>query len=267
MKKSVLLFISLFCFLTTFAQEIQKEGDDFAAAEDFENAAVMYRLCMESEEQCLLKYFKLIYDGKIESQFTDELYQLIKPLAEEGHPEAQYYMGLLYRRGIGGVSQDDAEAVKWLQKSANQNFEDAGKEIVSLFQKLESTESSVDKSQYKTGSLKLSNTLFIAGGVAAVVGIAATYLSSPNIENDYSQSSSTHTYTEVKKRNPAFMVVGGVAGGACIGTGFYFKAKERKQQNGLTSEQISSHSPANRNKDICLNIITTGNGAGLRLTF
>jgi len=36
--------------------------------------------------------------------------------AEQGNANAQKSLGLLYRRGKG-VKQDDAEAIRWIQKS------------------------------------------------------------------------------------------------------------------------------------------------------
>ena len=46
-------------------------------------------------------------------------YRLIKPLAEQGLPEAQVNLGLMYDRGQG-VPQDYAEALKWYRKAAEQ---------------------------------------------------------------------------------------------------------------------------------------------------
>src|SRR4030065_114035 len=46
-------------------------------------------------------------------------YRLIKPLAEQGLPEAQLNLGLLYDNGQG-VPQDHAEAAKWYRKAAEQ---------------------------------------------------------------------------------------------------------------------------------------------------
>ena len=42
---------------------------------------------------------------------------LFEPLAEEGDPLAQYSMANLYASGQG-VAQDQAEAVRWLQRAA-----------------------------------------------------------------------------------------------------------------------------------------------------
>src|SRR3990172_9937102 len=67
-----------------------------AVAEPFEDATIAY------------------YIGDYETA-----YRLIKPLAEQGLPEAQLNLGLLYDNGQG-VPQDHAEAAKWYRKAAEQ---------------------------------------------------------------------------------------------------------------------------------------------------
>ncbi len=47
-----------------------------------------------------------------------------RPLAEQGHAEAQHNLGLLYGNGRG-VSQDDAEALGWWRKAAEQGHAEA----------------------------------------------------------------------------------------------------------------------------------------------
>ena len=42
-----------------------------------------------------------------------------RPLAEQGHAGAQYFLGNMYDFGQG-VARDDAEAVKWYRKAAEQ---------------------------------------------------------------------------------------------------------------------------------------------------
>ena len=51
-------------------------------------------------------------------------YQEWRPLAEEGHADAQFLLGLMYREGRA-VPQDSAEAVLWLEKAAAQGHSDA----------------------------------------------------------------------------------------------------------------------------------------------
>lgn len=45
----------------------------------------------------------------------------IQPLAEDGHPESQFMMGLLYGGGLG-VTTDKREAAGWYRKSAESGF-------------------------------------------------------------------------------------------------------------------------------------------------
>ena len=46
-------------------------------------------------------------------------YRLFKPLAQQGIPEAQFNLGLMYALGQG-VQQDETEAAKWFRKAAEQ---------------------------------------------------------------------------------------------------------------------------------------------------
>ena len=46
-----------------------------------------------------------------------------RPLAEQGHAEAQNYLGWMSRWGLG-VPMDDAEAAKWYRKAAEQGIAD-----------------------------------------------------------------------------------------------------------------------------------------------
>ncbi len=49
-------------------------------------------------------------------------HQLLAPLATAGHPEAQYRLAIMAQNGLGQVvSQEDA--IKWMQLSAEQNFD------------------------------------------------------------------------------------------------------------------------------------------------
>ncbi len=46
-------------------------------------------------------------------------FKLSLPLAERGGAEAQYNLGFMYEHGLG-VSRDEAEAVTWYRKAAEQ---------------------------------------------------------------------------------------------------------------------------------------------------
>jgi len=49
---------------------------------------------------------------------------LVRPLAEQGYPYAQFNLGVLYDQGKG-VSQDYGEAMKWYYKAAEQGLPQA----------------------------------------------------------------------------------------------------------------------------------------------
>ena len=51
-----------------------------------------------------------------------------RPLAEQGHADAQFNLGLMYYKGQG-VPQDHAEAMKWYRKAAEQGDADAQRNL------------------------------------------------------------------------------------------------------------------------------------------
>lgn len=51
-------------------------------------------------------------------------YQELRPLAENGDPKAQYYIGLMTYSGKG-VAPDSAEAIKWIKPAAEKGMADA----------------------------------------------------------------------------------------------------------------------------------------------
>ncbi len=55
-----------------------------------------------------------------------------RPLAEQGSPEAQFNLGLLYADGQG-VPQDYSEAITWFQRSAAQDYAKAQLNLGALY--------------------------------------------------------------------------------------------------------------------------------------
>ncbi len=51
----------------------------------------------------------------------------LRPLAEQGHPKAQYNLGVMYQLGLG-VPQDDQEAAQWCRLAAEQGH--AGAQVL-----------------------------------------------------------------------------------------------------------------------------------------
>ena len=132
MKKG-LLFMCLFVSAAVFAQNEKVEGDTMAADENYSGAAMMYRICMEKDEQCAMKLFMLIYENKIEAQSTDELYQLINQPARRGNSEAQFYFGKMFLTGTG-ISKNENEALNWFMRSAQKDNANAQYELGRMYQ-------------------------------------------------------------------------------------------------------------------------------------
>ena len=61
----------------------------------------------------------LAFQGAAASEFDD-----MKALADQGHAAAQFNLGIMYDNGEG-VPENDAEAVKWYRKAADQGHSDA----------------------------------------------------------------------------------------------------------------------------------------------
>ncbi len=51
----------------------------------------------------------------------------LRPLADQGHPKAQYNLGVMYQLGLG-VPQDNQEAAQWCQLAAEQGH--AGAQVL-----------------------------------------------------------------------------------------------------------------------------------------
>lgn len=58
--------------------------------------------------------------------------RLLRPLAEQGTPEAQTALGLMYDAGHG-VPQDYVEAVKWYRCAADRGFPDAQDALARMY--------------------------------------------------------------------------------------------------------------------------------------
>lgn len=56
------------------------------------------------------------------------------PVAEQGSPEAQYYVARIYANGMGGVPLDYLKAADWYQRAANQKYGPALQELGYLYE-------------------------------------------------------------------------------------------------------------------------------------
>ncbi len=58
----------------------------------------------------------------------------LRPLAEQGHADAQYYLGEMYAGG-DGVAQDSVQMVEWYRKAAEQGVAWAQNNIGNMYDK------------------------------------------------------------------------------------------------------------------------------------
>ncbi len=65
--------------------------------------------------------------------------EIWRPLAAQGHPDAQYRLGGLYENGEG-IKQDFAEAAKWYRLAAEQGLADAQLDLGALYENGEGVE-------------------------------------------------------------------------------------------------------------------------------
>ncbi len=55
-----------------------------------------------------------------------------RPIAEQGHAEAQNFLGWMYRWGLG-IPMNDTEAVKWYRKAAEQGIAEYMTRLASMY--------------------------------------------------------------------------------------------------------------------------------------
>ena len=100
LKITAFLFFIFFIFVNQAISQSFERGDDAAKAGDFRTA---------------LKEWK--------------------PIADNGHVEAQLGLGLIYLNGLGSISKDNEEAVKWFKKAAEQGSMEAQLMLGQLYYK------------------------------------------------------------------------------------------------------------------------------------
>jgi uncharacterized protein len=86
------------------------------------NAVGQIVLAAVHSEQGDVPYVHTFNQGMIALSKDDypNVAKLLRPLAERGDPRAQFWIGYMYQEGKGGLTRDLAEALKWLQRSADQ---------------------------------------------------------------------------------------------------------------------------------------------------
>jgi len=102
--------------------------------------------------------------------------------AESGDRVAQFFMGLYYFEGFGGVSKDHAEAARWWLKSAEQSFPDAEMAIGDLYYNGEGV------SQDYALAFKWFRRAALHGESKSCARIATMYMKSQAVSQDLAQA-------------------------------------------------------------------------------
>ena len=138
MKRILILFISIFTLIPTFAQtqeeikEWSQKGYDLITQGNYTEAAKWFRKAADQGHADAQYGLGMFYNEGIgvPKNYTEAV-KWYRKAAEQGLAEAQYGLGLCYYNGWG-VPKNYAEAVKWLRKSAQQGDADAQKVLKQL---------------------------------------------------------------------------------------------------------------------------------------
>lgn len=112
------------------AEELLEQGESYFENEEYEEALPYLKQVAELgllEAQCMYIIDLLVISEESGKDFSSEVKKyvnLIRNAANQGDPDGQVCLAMLYEEGFG-VSEDMKTAVKWYQKAADQGNADA----------------------------------------------------------------------------------------------------------------------------------------------
>lgn len=123
MKRLFAIFVTITCFtlpaLSAAGPDEDYEVGRKAAAEgDFQSAVVSLRLAAAKNHLAAQLLLARIADDAGEHEVAAEL---LRKVAEQGHPEGEFEYGNMFLKGTG-VPVDPAEGRKWYIRAAEKNF-------------------------------------------------------------------------------------------------------------------------------------------------
>jgi hypothetical protein len=108
-------------------------------------------------------------------------YAELKPLAEEGNAEAQWYLGVMCHDGQG-VPQDYNEAVKWFRKAAEQGYAKAQFNFGVMYRRGHGVQ------QDNTEAVKLYRKAAEQGFAEAQLNLGVMYAEGQGVQQDFVQA-------------------------------------------------------------------------------
>jgi uncharacterized protein len=101
------------------------EGEQAFAKKDYAAALKVFRPLANQGNPVAQSYVGFLYEtGKGVPQDHGEAIRWYRLAAEQGNTTAQYNLGGMYENSQG-IRQDDAEAIRWYRKAAEQGYSDA----------------------------------------------------------------------------------------------------------------------------------------------
>ncbi len=104
-----------------------------------------------------------------------------RPLAERGHPRAQYRLGMMYEYNRG-LPQNDVEAVKWYTKAANQGVAAAQYKLGFMYD----NGFGVDRNDIE--AVKWYNKAAVQGHAYAQFDLGLMFASGEGVRQDYARA-------------------------------------------------------------------------------
>ena len=86
--------------------------------------------CLLRRTGLLGKYQKGL--GHLQYQEYEQSYELLLKIAESGHANAQYDLGVIFHNGLG-LDKDNEKAIYWFEKAAQQDHADAENYLGAIF--------------------------------------------------------------------------------------------------------------------------------------
>ncbi len=109
----------------TMREDLAARAEAFSQAGNYREALPLFREAAEQGHPGAQYSLGLMYrQGDVIEHDDEKAMTWFRKAAEQGHAEAQFYVGWLYWKGEG-VEKNDEEAIKWFRKAAEQGHERA----------------------------------------------------------------------------------------------------------------------------------------------
>ena len=157
-----------------------EQGEKLYKEEEYEEAAKWYRKAAEDGHVAAQYMLGLCYEGI--DQYRHEAKYWMRKAAEQGYAAAQNQLGDWYSSGLGGLTQNDAEAVKWYKLAASQDDSQAQYNLAESYYKARGV--ALDYAKAAEWYQKAAE----QGNRSAQYALARCYYEGKGLSQDYSKA-------------------------------------------------------------------------------